>query len=61
MTAQDPALLPTFPEVRNMSENQYPPTLTCGAHSRSTQKRDYVFDPDEVTETQSGLYKKYKK
>ncbi len=28
-TAQDPALLPTFPEGRNMSENQYNPYGLC--------------------------------
>jgi len=47
--AQDPALLPTFPEGRNMSENQF------------TQKRGFIFDPDEVASSQAVLVKKYKK
>jgi len=46
--AQDPALLPTFPETRNPAEAQ-------------SQKRGYVFDADEVTAIQGGLVKKYKK
>lgn len=58
--AQDPALLPTFPEVRNMSENQYI-QIQLLTNNRSTQKRGFVFDPDEVATTHGGLVKKYKK
>lgn len=47
--AQDPALLPTFPEGRNVADSQ------------STQKRGFVFDAEEVTATQGGLVKKYRK
>jgi len=47
--AQDPALLPTFPEGRNMSENQ------------STQKRGFVFDAEELVGAHGGLAKKYRK
>ena len=31
------------------------------AYSRSTQKRGFIFDPDEVAATHGGLIKKYKK
>jgi len=31
------------------------------ANCRSTQKRGYVFDPDEIAEKHGGLVKKYKK
>lgn len=31
------------------------------ADCRSTQKRGYVFDPEEITAKHGGLIKKYKK
>jgi len=59
--AQDPALLPTFPEGRNVpSENQYCPSVDV-SNGRSTQKRGYVFDPEEVAAAHGGFVKKYKK
>jgi hypothetical protein len=60
IVAQDPALLPTFPESRNVADSNQLSALFA-SDGRSTQKRGFVFDAEEVTATQGGLVKKYRK
>jgi hypothetical protein len=43
-----------------MSENQYTRMMES-VDVRSTQKRGFIFDPDEVASSQAVLVKKYKK